>query len=140
MGVLGTPVKDAHHAFTRTLTSTSQLTARRRIEAALKMEGFFVLTEIDVQAMIKSRLQLELQPYILLGVVKPSLVHQLIMTDPAGGLMAPHTISITQDEAGDAVLSILDPAALLASYQDPQRFTSPIDEARLRLQRALAYA
>lgn len=133
-------MSETTHSFTRTLKSTSQITARRRIEAALKLEGYFVLTEVDVQALIKSRLHVEFQPYVILGAVKPELVHQFILTDPAGGFMAPNSISITTDDAGDAVLSIQDPAALLGTYHDPMRFDAPLVESRMRLQRALANA
>ena len=127
-------------SFTRTLGSTSQFTARQRIEASLRLEGFFVLEEVDVRALIQSRLHLEYQPYVILGAVKPELVHEFILNHPTGTFMVPDSISITADAAGEAVLSILGPAALMGEYHDPERFQAPLVESRTRLQRALANA
>ena len=128
---------DVSYGFTRTLHGVSCEAARPRVEAALKEEGFGVLTEIDVQATLKAKLNVDFPEYRILGVCNPAIAHQVLTTDPGIGLLLPCTVVIAADGAGNTVVSMLDPKALLQVVPDGVRFQGPMGEARERLQRAL---
>jgi len=129
---------DVSYGFTRTLNGVSCEAARPRVEAALKEEGFGVLSEIDVRATFKAKLDIDYPEYRILGVCNPSLAHRALSTDPGIGLFLPCTVVIAEDGAGNTAVSMLDPKALLEIIPDGARFEGPMGEARERLQRALA--
>lgn len=131
---------DIEYGFTRTLKGVSYEAARTRIEAALKEEGFGVLTEIDVKATLKAKLNVDFPNYVILGACNPTLAHQALSTDPGIGLLLPCNVVVTQDDDGNAVVSILDPESMLKIVRDASKFRGPMREARERLQRALGKA
>ena len=130
---------DIDYGFTRTLKGVSYEAARQRIEAALKEEGFGVLTEIDVRATLKAKLNVDFPDYLILGACNPALAHQALSVDPGIGLLLPCNVVIRQN-AGDAVVSILDPEVMLKVVPHAERIEGPMREARDGLQRALATA
>ena len=134
------PMLVVEYGFTRSLKGVSYAAARQRIEAALKEEGFGVLTEIDVKATLKAKLNADLRNYVILGACNPVLAHQALSTDPGIGLLLPCNVVVTEDDDGNAILAILDPESLLQVVPDASRFQAPMREARERLQRALAKA
>ncbi len=128
---------DLQYGFTRTLKGVSYEAARARIEAALKEEGFGILTEIDVKATLKTKLNLDFGNYVILGACNPTLAHQALEVDPGVGLMLPCNVVVTQDNQGDAVIAVLDPQSMLKVMADPAPLEKTMREARERLQRAL---
>jgi uncharacterized protein (DUF302 family) len=134
------PMLDVDYGFTRTLKGISYAAAKKRIEAALKEEGFGILTEIDVKATLKAKLNADLRNYVILGACNPALAHQALSTDPGIGLLLPCNVVVTEDDDGNAVVAILDPESLLKVVPDAFRFEGPMREARERLQRALRKA
>jgi len=131
---------DVEYGFTRTLKGVPYEAARRRIEAALKDEGFGVLTEIDVKATLKAKLNVDVPSYVILGACNPTLAHRALSTDPGIGLLLPCNVVVTQDDDGNAIVSILDPESMLKVMRDPSKLEGPMREARERLQRALGKA
>ena len=131
---------DVEYGFTRTLKGVPYEAARRRIEAALKDEGFGVLTEIDVKATLKAKLNVDFPNYVILGACNPTLAHRALSTDPGIGLLLPCNVVVTQDDDGNAIVSILDPESMLKVMRDPSKLEGPMREARERLQRALGKA
>ncbi|MCC6348733.1 MAG: DUF302 domain-containing protein [Candidatus Eisenbacteria bacterium] len=131
---------DTEYGFTRTLKGISYEDARRRIEAALKAEGFGVLTEIDVRATLRAKLNVDFPNYVILGACNPTLAHQALSTDPGVGLLLPCNVVVRQDDEGSAVVSILDPEAMLKVAPHSAGLEGPMREARERLQRALGKA
>jgi uncharacterized protein (DUF302 family) len=131
---------DIEYGFTRTLKGVSYAAARQRIEAALKEEGFGVLTEIDVKATLKAKLNADFRNYVILGACNPTLAHQALSADPGIGLLLPCNVVVTEDDDGNAVVAILDPEAMLKVVPDASKFHAPMREARARLQRALRKA
>lgn len=131
---------DVEYGFTRTLKGVSYESARQRIEAALKEEGFGVLTEIDVKATLKAKLNAEFPNYVILGACNPTLAHQALSTGLGIGLLLPCNVVVTEDDDGNAIVSILDPEAMLKVVRDVSELKGLMRQARERLQRALGKA
>jgi uncharacterized protein (DUF302 family) len=110
--------------------------AMERVTAALKAEGFGVLTEIDVKATIKKKLDAEFRKYAILGACNPPLAHRALSTELEIGLLLPCNV-IVYEEDGGSVVSIVDPISMLGVVDSPA--LKPVaDEARARLERVAA--
>lgn len=110
-------------------------TAVERTIAALKEQGFGVLTEIDVQATLKKKLNIDFRRYIILGACNPSLAHRALTAELEIGLLLPCNV-IVYEEDGGSVVSIQDPISMLGMVQNAN--LEPIaQEARSRLTRAI---
>lgn len=131
---------NVEYGLTRTFDGVSHAAARERIEAALKEEGFGVLTEIDVKATFKAKLKIDFPNYLILGACNPTLAYQALSGSPGAGLLLPCNVVVTQDDQGNAVVSIIDPESMLKVVQDASRLTPLMREARERLEKALSKA
>lgn len=106
-----------------------------KVTAALKDEGFGVLTEIDVKATLKKKLSADFRRYVILGACNPPLAHQALNTELEIGLLLPCNV-IVYEEDGGSVVSIVDPISMLGVVENPE--LNPVaDEARTRLQRVI---
>ena len=105
--------------------------------AALAAEGFGVLTEIDVRATLKHKLDIDFRPYVILGACNPPLAHQALSTEPEIGLLLPCNVVVHAGEKpGESVVSIMDPEAALALAGNDA--IAPLaSEVKSRLQRVL---
>jgi len=109
---------------------------RPRVEAALKAEGFGVLTEIDVQATMKAKLGVERTPFVILGACNTTLAHRALEAEPSVGALLPCNVVLRADGM-DTIVEALDPLAALGMVESPG--VRPVaEEARARLQRAIA--
>lgn len=107
--------------------------ARERVIAALKEQGFGVLTEIDVQATLRDKIGAEIAPYHILGVCHPALAHQALSASPHAGLMLPCTVTL-REQSGRTIVEVLRPdAALSVVGIDELRPTAAEAERRLVL-------
>ncbi|MDO8483580.1 MAG: DUF302 domain-containing protein [Candidatus Limnocylindrales bacterium] len=110
---------------------------RPRVEAALRTEGFGVLTEIDVAATLKAKLGVERPPYLILGACNPTLAHAALEADPSIGALLPCNVVLREDEPGITAIEVLDPVVALSIAGEPS--IAPIaSEARERLSRVVA--
>ena len=107
--------------------------ATERVTTALKSEGFGVLTEIDVQATLKQKLDVDFRRYVILGACNPPLAHRALEAELDLGLLLPCNV-IVYEEGDGSVVSIVDPLSMLGVVQNPE-LDRVADEARSRLQR-----
>jgi uncharacterized protein (DUF302 family) len=109
-------------------------TAVTKVTEALKEQGFGVLTEIDVRATLKKKLDAEFRPYLILGACNPPLAYQALSIDAEIGKFLPCNVTVDQVEADRIKVSFLDPLMMSAFVDDPQ--IQPVaQEARARLER-----
>jgi len=106
----------------------------RQLVEALKVEGFGILTEIDVQATLKDKLGLVKRPYKILGACNPPLANQAIEADPNIGLLLPCNVVIREEDDGSICIAFMNPLAVLKLVQrdDVDKLA---DEVRSRLLR-----
>ena len=110
--------------------------AIERATAALKEEGFGVLTEIDVKATMKKKLDVDFRRYVILGACNPNLAYQALQSELEIGLLLPCNVIVYETDEGQAVVSIVDPLSMLGVVESPQ--LDPVaNEANARLQRVI---
>lgn len=124
------------HYGLRTRVNLPYEQAIERVTAALKEEGFGVLTEIDMKTTLKEKLSVDFRKYIILGACNPSLAHQALTAELEIGLLLPCNV-IVYEENGASMVSIMDPIIMLGVVED-SALSSVADEARVRLQRVIA--
>lgn len=126
---------DPTYGYTAHLRGVSFEEARSRITDALKEQGFGILTEIDVTATMKAKLNLDFRRYVILGACNPQLAHRALEAELGVGLLLPCNVCIW-DEDGGAVVSIARPDAMLEIVENTA--LQPVaKEADERLRRAL---
>lgn len=110
--------------------------AIQRVTAALKSEGFGVLTEIDVKETFKKKLDVDFRPYKILGACNPPLAHRALSTAPQAGLLLPCNVVVAQGNDDSIDVSIIDPISMLGVLNYPE--LEPVaQEASSRLERVL---
>ena len=122
---------------TTMLLHTDFETALTRVTEALKAEGFGVLTEIDVKATLKKKLDVDFRPYKILGACNPPLAHRALEAAPQVGLLLPCNVTVAQTSDDAVEVAIVDPVAMLGFVNTPA--LEPIaEEARAKLARVAA--
>lgn len=106
-----------------------------RVKAALKDQGFGVLTEIDVRSTLRDKLGVDMEDYLILGACNPPLAHRALEIDREIGLLLPCNVVVRGDTDG-TVVQALDPQTMVAITGRPE--LKPVaDDATARLRAAL---
>jgi uncharacterized protein (DUF302 family) len=110
--------------------------AEKEVKRALAEEGFGVLTEIDVAAVLKARLGVDIDPYSIFGACSPALAHRALGLDPQVGLLLPCNVVVYVEEGATMVVA-MDPAVIPRLSGKPGLDQVAV-EAGTRMRRALA--
>jgi len=97
-----------------------------QVTAALKEQGFGILTRIDVDKTLKTKIDVDFRPYVILGACNPALAHRALSARPEVGLMLPCNVTVEQETAGECVVKFIDPKAMMTFAdlgQDPTLVT-----------------
>jgi uncharacterized protein (DUF302 family) len=120
-----------------TVVNLSYSQAIERTRAALKEQGFGVLTEIDVKATMKAKLDVEFRPYVILGACNPPLAHRALSADLGIGLLLPCNVVVYDNLDGTSTVEAMDPQAALGLVGNNPTIAEVASEARARLRRAV---
>lgn len=132
-GRFGEPV----YGLTRRLEGHSFGDAVAATREALASEGFGVLTEIDVKATMKKKLDVDYRNYLILGACNPPLAHQAFTAEPAIGLLLPCNVVLAEDPDGSVVVSAIDPKRMFMVVERPD--VEPLaNEVKQKLARVIA--
>ncbi len=107
-----------------------------RVTAALKKEGFGILTDIDVQATLKSKLGADVPKYRILGACNPGFAHQALQLENKLGVLLPCNVIVREERPGQTEVAAIDPVASMERTGNP-KLAAVADEVRVRLQRAV---
>ncbi len=113
--------------------------AIEQVTAALKTQGFGVLTSIDMKATLKNRLDVDFRKYTILGACNPPLAHRALSNELAVGLLLPCNVIVYEDEErGGTVVSLGDPITMIGLIDDNSVLTEVAQEARARIEKVAA--
>ncbi len=105
-------------------------------KAALADQGFGVLTEIDIRATMKTKLDVDVAPQVILGACRPQLAHQALLIDPSLAAVLPCNVVVRSLEDGTSIVEAFDPEAMMGLAGDAVHDIAA--DARQRLTAALA--
>lgn len=108
--------------------------AIEQLTAALKTEGFGILTSIDLKAVLKEKLDVDFQRYTILGACNPPLAHHALQIEQEVGLLLPCHIVVYENDENSTTISIADPLVIL-NVVDNRRLMSLATEVAARLRR-----
>ncbi|HET9122885.1 MAG TPA: DUF302 domain-containing protein [Acidiferrobacteraceae bacterium] len=123
------------YGFGKTVASSFDA-AVDKVTQELQKEGFGVLTDIDVAATLKKKLNQDIPPYRILGACNPPLAHRALEAEPSIGLLLPCNVVVRQDDAGKVQVEFMDPNAVLNLVNKPE-VHQLASEVRQKLERVM---
>lgn len=123
----------ARYSFSTTIAGPLD-SARDKVAAALSAQGFGILTEIDVKATLKTKLGVDVDPYLILGACNPPFAHQALTADPSIGVLLPCNVVLRQT-GDDVTVEFMDPEAVL-NLVEQDGIADIAAEVRRRLEKA----
>lgn len=109
-----------------------------RVTEALKQEGFGVLTDIDVKATLKKKLDVDFRNYRILGACNPPFAYQALMAEDKIGTMLPCSVIVQELAPGQVEVAAIDPVASMAAVQNPGLAAVGM-QVRARLQQVIEH-
>jgi len=120
------------YGFNVTIDATMEA-AEEKVRDALAAEGFGVLTEIDVQKVMKAKLDVDRTGYKILGACNPNLAHEAIQAEPDIGLLLPCNVLLREEDGGKVNISFMDPVAVLGMVDNPKiAEVAPLVQGKLK--------
>lgn len=116
----------------KTIANTTLAEIRPKVVEELKKEGFGVLTEIDLKATMKSKLNKDYLPHVILGACNPGYADKVLTLEPTISTMLPCNVTIRELENGDVEIAIIDPSAAMGAVGN-----SELEEAANEVQNKL---
>jgi len=121
----------------RTTLKTSFEEAIQKTIEALKMEGFGVLTQIDVKNTLKEKINIDFRRYVILGACNPVLAHRALSVNSDVGLLLP--CNVTVQEAGDEIIvTAVEPMQMLEVLKEDSAVQAVASEARIKLEKVIS--
>lgn len=131
-------MKGPSYGYTKELPDVAFADAVARATEALKTEGFGVLTEIDVKATMKKKLDVDVRSQVILGACNPPLAHRAMTLAPFVGLFLPCNVVVAERAEGGSLVSAINPRAMFAAMDDaPEGLGAVADEVDARLRRVI---
>lgn len=127
---------DTKYGFGKTV-DVSFLDAIDRVTQALQREGFGILSDIDVAATLKKKINKDMPPYRILGACNPPLADRAITIEPSIGLLLPCNVVVRQDDAGVVHVEVMNTDAVLKLVDKPE-ISELASDVRQRLERVMA--
>lgn len=91
-----------------------------RVTKSLADQGFGILTDIDVKAVMKKKLDVDYRPYRILGACNPTFAHQALSISSLIGTMLPCSVIVQEMESGEIEVAVIDPAAAMSVVDNPE--------------------
>lgn len=113
--------------FCKTLSNTNFEKAIEHVTEALKNEGFGVLTEIDVQATLKKKIDVDFKKYKILGACNPHFAYKALTNEDKIGVFLPCNIIVEEHENGEVEVSAVDPIASMIAVQNDSLVTIALE-------------
>jgi uncharacterized protein (DUF302 family) len=107
-----------------------------RVTDELKKEGFGVLTEIDVKATLKKKLDVNFRNYRILGACNPPFAYRALLAEPQIGLMLPCNVVVQAGEAGQTIISAVDPLASMQAVEN-EALSEVAEQVKAKLQKVI---
>ena len=98
-----------------------------KITMALKDVGFGILTEIDMKATLKNKLDVDRRPYQILGACNPNFANQALQLEEKIGILLPCNVTVLEQESGKVEVSIMDPTVAMSIVENPELEALAID-------------
>ena len=130
-------MSDIPYGFNKKLGAMTIDEAQQQVATALKTEGFGVLTEIDVKATLKQKIDVDFRDYRILGACNPKLAHGALQTDLSVGLFLPCNVILYADDQGEIIAAIGKPSAMFAAVENPE-VKAVADEVDAMIERVIA--
>lgn len=124
------------YTFNRTVDDAFDAVVERTI-AALKAEGFGVLSDLDIQATLKAKLGVDFQRYRILGACNPPLAHRALQAEPTIGVMLPCNVVVREPSPGKVEVAAINPLTGIGEVGNPS-LTAVATEVAEKLQRVIA--
>lgn len=111
--------------------------ATEKISAALKQEGFGILTEIDMKNTLKNKLDVDIKKYKILGACNPGFAYKALQAEDKIGILLPCNVCVIEQATGSVEVAIMDPVVAMSVVDNPGM--APLaTEVRERLTRAMS--